>query len=133
MLDQDFQAPQSPLLSALQEISLIVPDTQSVGDSRGNYKNKIIFITDMLEHTDYFSVYRSGLDRNDFLESRAPNKYSANLEDFDVYMWFIKRKKFNTGEVRKFWFAILSKVMNVNFPEETLNEQLLVLPGETDG
>ena len=116
LLDRDFESRQSPLLAAVQKISLMIPDKKSG-------KNKIILISDLLEHTEVFSVYRSNLDMKAFSKSRAEEKFGADLSNYDLHIWLIQRERFEENNLMAFWARILKPLMNteVNF---------VLLPGE---
>jgi len=105
----EFDAQQSPLLGALQKLSLKLP--KPVGNKiSGAQKNKIIFVTDFLEHTEDFSIYRSGLDLEAFRTSRATEKYGRKYTDTDLEFWFVRRNidGFSTKELQIFWWNLFA-------------------------
>ena len=78
-----------------------------------HWQNKIIYVTDLLEHTSTFSIYRSGLDFNAFQNSRATEKLKK-FGDIDLDFWTVRRnsEKFTTRELQKFWAKILTNEFN---------------------
>ncbi len=111
LFESDFEAKQSPLLSAMQTLSFELPNPVSVDDEKFSAgKNKIIYVTDLLEHTSTFSIYRSGLDFNAFQNSRATEKFGKKFDYIDLDFWTVRRnsEKFTTRELQKFWAKILT-------------------------
>ena len=111
LFESDFEAKQSPLLSAMQTLSFELPNPVSVDDEKFSAgKNKIIYVTDLLEHTSTFSIYRSGLDFNAFQNSRATEKFGKKFGDIDLDFWTVRRnsEKFTTRELQEFWAKILT-------------------------
>jgi len=110
-----FEAAQSPLLSSLQELNGLMPEPVNI-DQEFNVagKNQIIFVTDLLEHTDVFSNYRSGINIAEYESSRAREKYGRSYEDIDLKFWIVGRNKgnFTTMELMNFWAQIFSKDFN---------------------
>lgn len=102
-----FDSKQSPLLGALQKLSLKLPKPVS-NEIAVAQKNRIVFVTDFLEHTDEFSIYRTGLDLDAFKNSRATEKFGRKYDDIDLEFWFVRRnmKGFSTGDLRTFWVNV---------------------------
>ena len=108
----------SPLLQALQITSLSVEKSKSETE-----KNKIIFITDLLENSEEFSVYNRGL-ANDalsfprFLRSDAFKRYGfKNGDEFDLEILLVSQKNqgFKTVDIVEFWGQLLTKLNFSNF------------------
>lgn len=127
VFEEEFEARRSPLLSSLQELSVIMPDPMDVdAASYPAGKNKIILITDMLEHTDVFSVYQSGLDFEAFSASRATEKFGKSYKALDIEMLIVRRdqNKYSTLDVVRFW----AKVFKQQFSSEI--NSIKILSGE---
>ena len=133
ILNRNFEAEQSPLLGAIQKISLLLPEpvTYPVKYKTTTGKNKVIFITDFLENTKTFSMY--GLNKKleqSFDESRAEEKFGANFDKVDIEIWLIQRNHPNaptSGEVKKFWLRVFSQIFNKTRVGEFIIDPL---PGE---
>ena len=129
-LNTTFDGKQSPLLSALQELSSNLPEPVVLdADLYPAGRNKIIYITDLMEHTDVFSIYRDGNNMKNFQDSSATEKYRKKYTE-DLEFWVIKRKVpgTNTREIMDFWGNILIKEFGFP-PQQNLN--MLSLDGET--
>lgn len=121
-----FDAAQSPLLSSLQELHGILP-TPAIVDRElyPSGKNKIIFVSDLLEHTEVFSIYRSGIDFGAYNMSRANEKYGRSYKDISLVFWAVSRNhgNFSTMDLMNFWLNIFVRDFN-NIPK------FQKLPGE---
>ena len=109
VFNKAFEGQQSPLLSALLELSLVLPQPISLqADLHPAGRNKIIYITDLMEHTDVFSSYRTGDDLKAFQDSRATEKYGKKYTE-NLEFWVIKRdiNGLNTDSLKEFWGKIL--------------------------
>ena len=113
----------SPLLQALQITSLSVEKSKSETE-----KNKIIFITDLLENSEEFSVYNRAL-ANDalsfprFLRSDAFKRYGfKNGDEFDLEILLVSQKNqgFKTVDIVEFWGQLLTKLNFSNFKIKNL-------------
>ena len=112
---QEFEASQSPLLSSLQELSSKLPAPNSIDDqqfSRG--KNHIIFVSDLLEHTETFSIYNSGINFEAFKNSRATEKFGKSYSDTEISIRAVRRsgQNFTTIELAEFWARIFKQEFN---------------------
>ena len=110
-----FDAAQSPLLSSLQELYGILPSPAKVDTERypaGG--NEIIFVSDLLEHTEVFSIYRTGIDLGAYDASRAKEKYGRSYNAIDLTFWTVGRNRdaFNTLELMNFWSKVFVKDFN---------------------
>jgi hypothetical protein len=131
---ESFEAKQSPLFSAMQDLSMELPrpvaidkDTKNPGGNKYQAgKNRIIYVTDLFEHTDVFSVYRSGTDFSAFKKSRVTEKFGKKYNQTDLDFWVIRRntKGLNTIDLQKFW----AKVIKFEF-ESDINS-MITLTGE---
>lgn len=117
IFEEKFEATRSPLLSSLQELSVIIPNPVNVDtEAYPAGRNKIVFVTDMLEHTDVFSVYQSGLDPVAFSASRATEKFGKSYGPLDIEMLVVRRDQNNytTLEVVRFWSKIFKQEFSSN-------------------
>ena len=116
ILNASFEGQQSPLLSALQELSLRLPKPVILDPEKyPSGRNRIIYITDLMEHTDTFSIYISKIDLEAFQGSRATEKFGKKYEE-DLDFWVIKRdfNNLSTNDLMQFWAKIL--VREFGFP-----------------
>lgn len=129
MFRANFQGRQSPLLSALQELSLLLPSPVLIDDARYPAgQNKIIYITDLMEHTDIFSVYQSGVDINAFRDSRATEKFGKRYEE-DLEFWVLQRdNRISTSDLIQFWGKVF--IQEFDFPKSQ-NLKMSLLLGES--
>ena len=129
MFQSTFEGRQSPLLSALQELSLILPRPVLIDAARYPAgQNKIIYITDLMEHTDTFSVYQSGVDINAFRDSRATEKFGKRYEE-DLEFWILQRdNRINTSDLIQFWGKVF--IQEFDFPKSQ-NLKMSLLLGES--
>lgn len=129
MFRSNFEGRQSPLLSALQELSLILPRPVLIDAARYPAgQNKIIYITDLMEHTDTFSVYQSGVDINAFRDSRATENFGKRYEE-DLEFWILQRdNRINTSDLIQFWGKVF--IQEFDFPESQ-NLKMSLLLGES--
>ena len=126
VFSKKFEAAQSPLLSSLQELYGILPNPATV--DRDLYpvgQNKIVFVSDLLEHTEVFSIYRSGIDFEAYNKSRANEKYGRSYQDISLVFWAVSRNhgNFSTMDLMNFWLNIFLRDFN-NSPK------FQKLPGE---
>ena len=127
IMNKNFEAEQSPLLQALQMMSLRFNPPKDYPNMNIEAKrNKVIFITDFLENTEFFSVYRTGPDLDAFEKSRSIEKFGNDLRDIDIEIWLVKRNKdfATTQEVKQFWSTVFKR-----FLKSDIN-RIIELPGE---
>ena len=88
--------------------------------------NKVIFITDFLENTEFFSVYRTGPDLDTFEKSRSIEKFGNDFRDIDIEIWLVKRNKefVTTQEVKQFWSTVFKRFLKSDI------SRIIELPGE---
>ena len=88
---QKFEAKQSPIL-ALFKILVSLPRPVDIDDEKYLVgRNKVILVTDFLEHTEVFSNYRSGLNLTAFANSRATEKFGKSYNDIDLNVLLVRR------------------------------------------
>ena len=89
-------------------------------------KNKIVFVTDFLEHTEIFSNYRSGLNFEEFQKSRATEKFGKSYNDLEFELLMVRRniEQFSTLDLAQFW----AKVFKQEF--KSTIRSLKILSGE---
>jgi hypothetical protein len=91
---------QSPIMAALQKLS--VARLTSEADRR--IETTLIIISDMLENTPDFSMYRSGVSYAAFRASNAFRKFETDLAGADVELWLVQRPGADvTNELVDFW------------------------------
>lgn len=126
-LNIHFEGQQSPLLSALQELSLALP--KPVDLQSGQYpagRNKIIYITDLMEHTDTFSIYNSSVELEAFQNSRATERFGKKYTE-DLEFWVIRRDlgALSTPNLMDFWGKVL--IREFGFSKHQNLEMFLLL------
>lgn len=77
----------SPLMAAIQQFAV----DRLVARTSHTISTKLIIISDMLENTPDFSMYRQGADYAAFVASPAAAKYDTNLAGADVELWLVAR------------------------------------------
>lgn len=94
----------SPILAALQQIAaerLTTRNQQSV-------PTQIVVISDMLEHTSYYSHFRDGRGLSTFMDTYteiAGTRYLTDLHGADVDFWMVMRDRpdIDVTELAEFW------------------------------
>lgn len=127
VFEKEFSAKQSPLLASLQELSGVIPKPVDIDDAvylAG--KNKIVFVTDFLEHTDIFSNYRSGLNFEEFQKSRATEKFGKSYNNVEFELLMVRRniEQFSTLDLARFWARVFKQEFKANI------RSLKILSGE---
>ena len=115
VFEQDFEGSQSPILSSLQELSVVIPSPVNIeSETYPAGRNKIIFVTDFLEHTEIFSIYRDGLDFEAFQNSRAIEKFGKSYRNVDIEVLMVRRniEHFSTMDLARFWARIFKQELN---------------------
>lgn len=124
---KEFEAEQSPLLASMQELSSLLPQGTNIDDEAYTVgRNKIVFVTDFLEHTQTFSNYRSGINVSAFKDSRATEKFGKSYKDTDIDILMVRRNnnEFSTLELAQFWGKIFKEEFNSDI------SSLKILAGE---
>ncbi|MCO6393286.1 hypothetical protein GTW25_19895 [Aliihoeflea aestuarii] len=101
-LDNGIGASQSPVMAAVQKIrnDLFDSDIAVPGSPK-----RIIIVSDMIEHTDLYSQYRSGADFAAYLASDAYRTFRTTLSDVEVTILYVERanRRFPSSEHVRFW------------------------------
>lgn len=92
---------QSPIMAAIQSIKLKVFDPYKGND----IPKKLIVMSDMIEHTDLYSQYKSGTDFEAFKASPAYEDFRTSLENISFKIWYINRgiDRFKSKAHPDFW------------------------------
>lgn len=96
----DTRQPSSPLSEALAAIA-------DRADFKAGMKNRrLVLVSDLMQHSDDFSFYRSGADYGAFTESGLADQM-PRLEGVDVTARIVPRQMYDLpmGEVKAFWRA----------------------------
>ena len=126
-MNSNFEAKQSPLLQALQMISLKFNPPKDYPDMQIRAKrNKVIFVTDFLENTEFFSVYETGPDLAAFEKSRSIEKFGNDFRAIDIEIWLVKRNKefATTQDIKLFWSTVFKRYLKSDI------SRIIELPGE---
>lgn len=90
----------SPIMAGIQQIAverLSSEQSQAV-------PNTLVVVSDMLENSEYFSVYQSGPDFDEFQASAARKHFASNLAGAGVAIWFVEREtKVASVPLIEFW------------------------------
>ncbi len=94
----DTRQPASPIMEALFTIS-DRPDFQA-----GQPSLRLVLVSDLFQHSEDFSFYRSGLDQAAFEASRLADR-QPDLAGIDVVARIVPREEYDLplGEVKAFW------------------------------
>ena len=114
---QKFEAKQSPILASLQNLGASLPRPVDIDDEKYLAgRNKVILVTDFLEHTEVFSNYRSGLNMTAFANSRATEKFGKSYKDIDLNVLLVRRNVdgFATMQLAQFWAQIFKSEFKSN-------------------
>ncbi|WP_312403761.1 hypothetical protein [Rhizobium sp.] len=100
-LQQGPSGKQSPIMAAIQNIKLTVFDPYKTLD----IPKKLIVMSDMIEHTDLYSQYKSGNDFAAYRSSPAYADFRTSLDHIQFKVWYIDRgiEKFMTVAHPNFW------------------------------
>lgn len=90
----------SPIMAGIQQMAV-----ERLGSTHGkSIPNRMVIISDLLENTPAFSMYRYGPDFAAYLASPAAAEYSTDLAGARVEVWLLRRgNEFNGTEVSTFW------------------------------
>lgn len=79
---------QSPIMESVQSVAI----TSFVGEERGVAKKKLILVSDLLEHTEKFSLYNKDIpDFAVYKESSHWRFVKADLKNVDVEIYMLRR------------------------------------------
>lgn len=116
---EDFEASQSPLLGSMQQLVMELPKPIATdkgkkhpdGDKYRAGRNRIIYVTDLMEHTEIFSIYRMGMNFDAFVDSRATEKFRADYTNTQLEFWIVRRdiSGIKTQNLWGFWEQFLKK------------------------
>lgn len=101
-------ATNSPIMEAIQSVAV----TSFIGEEKAAEKKRFILVSDLLENTKNYSLYKSEVNFEDFKNSEHWKSVRSDLSDVDVEIFFLRRNgadKFQNTNLRKFW---------INFFEE---------------
>ncbi len=102
-MDQALQAESadtSPIMAGVQQIAVDRLGTQQAE----SIPNRLIIVSDLLENTPAFSMYRSGPDFAAYRASSAPAEFGTDLVGAAVEVWLLRRgTKFAGSELANFW------------------------------
>jgi len=91
----------SPIMAGIQMIKLAVFDQYNDME----VPKQLLIASDMIEHTQLYSQYKSGIDYAAYKKSDAFREFATSLSGIDVSIWYIDRrnKKFGSVEHNEFW------------------------------
>jgi hypothetical protein len=91
----------SPIMAGIQKLAV----ERMVGTRDRSLPTRLVVISDMLEHTQYFSSYKSGADFAAFQQSDASRRFSTDLGGAEVEIWMVQRPKepADTRALANFW------------------------------
>lgn len=90
----------SPIMAGVQQIAVDNLGTQHAK----SIPNRLIIVSDLLENTPAFSIYRSGPDFEAYRASSAPAEYGTDLAGATVEVWLLRRgTDFVGSELADFW------------------------------
>lgn len=94
-------ADQSPIMAAIQSVKLQIFETPEARD----VPKRLVVASDMIEHTDLYSQYRSGADYQAYLNSPASSPNRTDLMGAEVTVLYFNRpqKKFGSAPHAQFW------------------------------
>lgn len=95
------EADESPIMAAIQKVKLTVFD----GEIGSGIPNRLYVASDMIEHTELYSQYKSGPDYGKYTNSEAAKDYRTHLEGVEVALFYIERpnRKFDAADHVEFW------------------------------
>jgi hypothetical protein len=95
------QADSSPIMGGIQKIAV---DRLGTAKQRA-VPTRYVVISDMLEHTQYFSSYKSGADFAAFKASDASRRFATDLAGAKTEVWIVQRPKepAATRDLAEFW------------------------------
>jgi hypothetical protein len=90
----------SPIMAALQQIAA---EQLSSKDQRA-IPTRIVVVSDMLEHTPFYSMFRDGLDYDGFV-AKAGARYLTDFAGAQVDLWLVQRDRpdIDPTAVAEFW------------------------------
>lgn len=90
----------SPIMAAIQQVAV---DRLGSSHSR-TIPNRLVVISDLLENTAAFSMYKAGPDFEAYRQSKAVGQFSTDLRGASVEVWLLRRdNNLPTSAVAEFW------------------------------
>jgi len=97
----DAAAETSPIMAALQQIAV----ENLTSEHNRSIRTHIIIISDMLENSPHYSIYRSGPDFDAYMASAAPARFNSDLAGAMVEIWYLRRNtRIASVPLMEFWF-----------------------------
>lgn len=96
------QANNSPIMRSIQSIYV----TALNGQKYQNVKKRLIIVSDLLEHTDAFSMYKNMPTFSEFKASAYWKQVKANLSGIHIEILYLNRPSANTIQspaLKQFW------------------------------
>lgn len=93
-------ADRSPIMAGIQRIVV-----ESLSQPGMDVPKTLVVASDMIEHTDYFSNYRDGVDYGKFEKSPARARFRTDLDGVDVKLLAFGREKskIDGRQLGEFW------------------------------
>ena len=90
----------SPIMAGIQQVAV-----DRLGSTQAKaIPNRLVVISDLLENTPSFSMYKSGPDFEAYLGSKAAAEYGTDLAGAGVEVWLLRRDTdFPSSAVAEFW------------------------------
>lgn len=98
----DKTAHESPIMESIQSVTV----TSFAGKSKEASKKKLIVVSDLLEHSDKFSLYRGVPDFSEYKKSTHWPSVRSDMRGVDVDIFFLHREgeeKLQTRKLETFW------------------------------
>lgn len=95
-------AKDSPIMEAVQSVAV----SSFIGEEHSAEKKRFILVSDLLENTKNYSLYKTDIDFENFKNSEHWKSVRSDLDDIDVEIFFLRRDgadKFQNTNLRKFW------------------------------
>lgn len=90
----------SPIMAGIQQVAV-----DRLGSTyTKSIPNRLVVISDLLENTPSFSMYKSGPDFETYRQSKAAAEYGTDLAGAVVEVWLLRRDNdFPSSSVAEFW------------------------------
>lgn len=90
----------SPIMAGIQQVAV-----DRLGSTQArSIPNRLVVISDLLENTPSFSMYKSGPDFDAYRQSKAAAEYGTDLAGAIVEVWLLRRdNNFPSSSVAEFW------------------------------
>lgn len=102
-IDNTVSGSRSPIMAGIQQADLQLFHASSAPTG----PKSLVIISDMVEHTDAFSMFKSGADFAVFEKSPARRMFAADLRDINVTLLLVRRLKspVKENDLLAFWTA----------------------------